>query len=95
MHEFPCEGKVSEMREGDLCRGSQLRTTGRLFLVPSTFVPATVIAESNKRFEILMYAAMLLIGVGLIVYLAMTGKLKPKAGAPAVPPAVEAGADMS
>lgn len=43
----------------------------------STFVPAEVIAESNKRFEIGMYVAMLLVGIGLIVYMAMTGNLKP------------------
>ena len=58
----------------------------------STFVPATVIAASNKRFEMGMYAAMLLIGVGLIIYMAMTGRLKPKADAPKAPPAVEEGA---
>ena len=58
----------------------------------STFVPATVIGESNKRFEMGMYAAMLLVGVGLIVYMAITGNLKPKADAPKAPPAVEAGA---
>ena len=43
-----------------------------------TFVPAVVIAESNKRFQVVMYVGMLLIGVGLIVYMAMTGNLKPK-----------------
>lgn len=55
----------------------------------STFVPATVIAESNKRFEIGMYVAMLVVGIGLFVYMAMTGNLKPKADAPDPPPAVE------
>lgn len=58
----------------------------------ATFVPATVIAESNKRFEMGMYAVMLLAGVALIVYMAMTGNLKPKANAPQPPPAVEKGA---
>jgi dipeptide/tripeptide permease len=51
-----------------------------------------VIAASNKRFEMGMYAAMLLIGVGLIIYMAMTGQLKPKADAQKAPPAVEEGA---
>ena len=59
----------------------------------TTFVPATVIAESNKKFEMAMYVGMLLIGVGLIVYMAMTGNLKPKADAPEAPPTVEAGAE--
>jgi NAD-dependent SIR2 family protein deacetylase len=59
----------------------------------STFVPAAVIAESNQRFQIGMYVVMLLVGVGLIVYMAMTGNLKPKADAPEEPPAVEQGAD--
>jgi hypothetical protein len=58
----------------------------------ATFVPAMVVAESNKRFEIGMYVAMLLIGVALIVYMAMTGNLKPKADAPEAPPAVGADA---
>jgi hypothetical protein len=58
----------------------------------TTFVPATVIAESNKRFEIGMYVGMLAIGIGLIVYMAMTGNLKPKADQPAAPAANEAAA---
>ncbi len=55
----------------------------------SVFVPATVIAESNKRFEMGMYAVMLLVGVGLIIYMAMTGNLKPKADVPEAPAAAE------
>jgi hypothetical protein len=56
----------------------------------TSFVPATVIAESNKRFEMAMYIGMLLIGVGLIVYMAMTGNLKQKADPAEAPPAAEA-----
>ncbi len=56
----------------------------------TTFVPATVIAESNKRFEVLMYVGMLVVAGGLIAYMAVTGNLKPKADAPAVEPAAEA-----
>lgn len=59
----------------------------------STFVPATVIAESNKRFEMGMYAAMLLIGIGLIIYMAMTGQLRPNADPPEVPAEAPAAAD--
>lgn len=54
------------------------------------FVPSEVIAGSNKRFEVAMYVGMLLIGVGLIVYMAMTGNLQPKPDAPDAPAAVEA-----
>ena len=56
----------------------------------ATFVPALVIAESNKRFEIWMYVGMLLVGIGLIVYMAATGNLKPKQEVPEAPPAAEA-----
>ncbi|TWU59315.1 hypothetical protein Poly51_21030 [Rubripirellula tenax] len=49
----------------------------------TAFVPATVIAESNKRFEMGMYVVMLLVGLGLIVYMAATGSLKPKPDPPA------------
>lgn len=52
-----------------------------------------MIAESNKRFEMGMYAVMLLIGVGLIIYMAVTGNLRPNANAPEAPPAAEAGAE--
>lgn len=55
----------------------------------ATFVPADVIAESNKRFEVAMYIGMFLIGLGLIVYMAMTGRLKPKPDVPEAPAAVE------
>lgn len=59
------------------------------FTCPScqtSFVPATVIAESNKRFEIAMYVAMLVVAAGLFGYMALTGNLKPKADkAPAAP----------
>ena len=56
------------------------------------FVPAMVIAESNKQFEKWMYVAMFLIGLGLVAYMAMTGNLRPRPvpDAPAVPQAVEA-----
>lgn len=57
------------------------------------FVPAEVVAESNKKFEMAMYVGMLLVGIGLIVFMAATGNLKPKADAPEAPPAVEAGAE--
>jgi DNA-directed RNA polymerase subunit RPC12/RpoP len=59
----------------------------------STFVPATVIAESNKRFEMWMYVGMLVVGVGLIVALAVQNRMKPKADAPEAPAAVEADGD--
>ncbi|KAA5539186.1 hypothetical protein FYK55_25025 [Roseiconus nitratireducens] len=55
----------------------------------TTFVPAAVIAESNRRFEIGMYVVMLLIGIGLVGYMAMTGNLKPKPDAPPPPQAAE------
>jgi len=48
-----------------------------------TFIPAQVIAESNKKFEVMMYVGMLVVGVGLIVFMAATGRLKPKADPPA------------
>ncbi len=57
------------------------------------FIPAAIIAESNKRFEIWMYVVMLGIGVGLIGYMAATGNLKPKAdpaGTGEAPAAAEA-----
>lgn len=53
------------------------------------FVPAEIIAESNKKFEIGLYVGMLVVGVGLIVYMAMTGNLKPNGGAPVNEPAAE------
>ena len=55
----------------------------------STFVPAEVIAASDKQFEIAMYVGMLVIGIGLLVYMAMTGQLKPNADEPGPPAAVE------
>ena len=44
----------------------------------TTFTPATVVAESNKKFEIGMYVVMLLVGVGLIAYMIITGEGLPK-----------------
>ena len=44
----------------------------------TTFTPATVVAESNRRFEIGMYAVMLLAGVALIAYMVITGEGLPK-----------------
>ena len=58
------------------------------------FVPAEVAAEENKKFEIMLYVGMIVVAIGLLVYGAMTGQLKPPqpegANAPA---AVEAEAD--
>jgi hypothetical protein len=55
------------------------------------FVPAEVIAESNKRFEIALYVGMIVVALGLFGYMAATGNLQPKADAPeAVEPAEEA-----
>ncbi len=50
----------------------------------ASFVPAVVIAESNKRFEFAMYVGMFVIGLGLIGYMAATGQLKPKPDPPAI-----------
>ncbi|NND95788.1 MAG: hypothetical protein HKN47_00495 [Pirellulaceae bacterium] len=50
-------------------------------------MPSVVIAESNKRFEIAMYVGMLVVGLGLVVYMAMTGNLKPKPDADEAAPA--------
>lgn len=55
-----------------------------------TFIPAESIAADNKKFEIMMYVGMLVVGVGLIVYMAMTGQLQPpQPDAADVPAAVE------
>ena len=60
----------------------------------TSFVPAEVIAESNKKFEVLMYVGMIVVAVGLLVYGAMTGQLKPpQAEQPDAPAAAEAEAD--
>ena len=59
----------------------------------ASFVPATVIEESNRRFQIWMYVGMLVVGVGLIVYMAITNRMQPKADAPKAPPAAKADAD--
>ena len=58
----------------------------------TSFVPAEVVEESNKKFEVLMYVGMLVVGLGLIVYMAMTGQLQPNAqpGAEEAPAAAEA-----
>lgn len=55
----------------------------------STFIPAKVIAESNKRFETWMYIVMILVGLGLFAYMGMTGQLKQKRDEPQPPPAVQ------
>jgi endogenous inhibitor of DNA gyrase (YacG/DUF329 family) len=54
-----------------------------------TFIPAEAIAADNKKFEMLMYVGMLVVGVGLIVYMAMTGELQPPQPDAAAPPAAE------
>lgn len=42
----------------------------------SVLVPADVIKASNDKFSMKMYAGMFLIGIGILVYLGMTGQLK-------------------
>ena len=44
----------------------------------TTFTPATVIEESNRKFQIGMYVVMLLVGVGLVAYMVITGEGLPK-----------------
>ncbi|MBA3316284.1 MAG: hypothetical protein H0T47_23730 [Planctomycetaceae bacterium] len=61
----------------------------------TTFVPATVVAESNRRFEIGMYVVMLLVAGALIGYMVITGEGLPKADEPdAAPAAEDAAADQ-
>jgi hypothetical protein len=55
----------------------------------NVFTPATVIAESNRKFEIGMYVVMGLVGLGLIVYMVATGEGLPKPKADAQPAAAE------
>lgn len=55
----------------------------------ATFIPAMIIAESNRRFEMGMYVVMLAIGCGLIGYMALTRKDQPNGETPAAPPAAE------
>jgi uncharacterized membrane protein YebE (DUF533 family) len=55
----------------------------------TAFIPAQVIAESNKKFEMMMYVGMLVVGLALVAYMAITNRLKPKADAPAAPAASE------
>lgn len=57
----------------------------------STFIPAAVIAESNKRFEMGMYAVMILVGAGLFIFMAITGRLQQKGNLPPAPPAAQQG----
>jgi DNA-directed RNA polymerase subunit RPC12/RpoP len=57
----------------------------------SKFVPAAVIAESNKRFEMAMYGGMIVVAIGLIAYMAITNRMKPKPEVPEAPAAVEVG----
>lgn len=56
----------------------------------TTFTPATVIAESNRKFEIGMYVVMGLVGLGLIVYMVVTGEGLPKPKPADAPPAAAA-----
>ena len=56
----------------------------------STFVPAAVIAESNKKFEMAMYGGMIVVALGLIAYMAITNRMKPKPEVPEAPAAAEA-----
>ena len=53
----------------------------------TTFTPATVVAESNRKFEIGMYVVMLLVGVGLVAYMMITGQGLPKPKPADAPPA--------
>lgn len=57
------------------------------------FTPATVVAESNKKFEIGMYVVMGLIGAGLIAYMIITGEGLPKKANEADAPAAVENAD--
>jgi DNA-directed RNA polymerase subunit RPC12/RpoP len=51
----------------------------------TTFVPAKVIEESNTRFQIWMFVGMLVIGIALVAYMAVTNRLNPKADGPEAP----------
>jgi hypothetical protein len=53
----------------------------------TTFTPATVIAESNRKFEIGMYVVMGLVALGLFAYMFITGEGLPKAKDPDAAPA--------
>ena len=53
-------------------------------------VPAAVIAESNKKFEMAMYGGMIVVALGLIAYMAITNRMKPKPEVPEAPAAAEA-----
>jgi len=55
----------------------------------TAFIPAQVIAEANKKFEMMMYVGMIVIGLVLVAYMAITNRMKPKGDAPAVPAAAE------
>jgi pyruvate/2-oxoacid:ferredoxin oxidoreductase beta subunit len=59
----------------------------------ATFIPEEAIAADNKRFEIMLYVGMVVVAIGLLVYGAMTGQLKPPQPQGADPPAVEQAAD--
>jgi endogenous inhibitor of DNA gyrase (YacG/DUF329 family) len=54
------------------------------------FIPAEAIASDNKKFEMMMYIGMLVVGVGLLIFMAATGRLKPpQPDAAEAPAAVE------
>jgi hypothetical protein len=55
----------------------------------TAFTPATVIAESNRKFEIGMYVVMGLVGLGLLAYIVITGEGLPKPKQADAPPAAE------
>lgn len=45
----------------------------------ATFSPAEAIAADNKKFEMMMYIGMLIVGIGLIVYMAIANRMNPPA----------------
>lgn len=55
----------------------------------TVFIPAQVIAESNRKFEMMMYVGMLVVGLALVGYMAVTNRMKPKGEAPGAPAATE------
>jgi len=59
----------------------------------TTFTPATVVAESNRKFEIGMYVVMGLVGLGLLAYIVITGEGLPKPKPEEAPPAAAADAE--
>lgn len=56
------------------------------------FIPAQIIAESNRKFEMMTYVGMLVIGMGLVAYMAVANRMKPKGDAAGIPTAAPADA---